>query len=84
MVDDWGETDIRITGLSVTPDGKRLVAVGMDHAHPPPSSNGVDGTPGRTSQAGDASANLEPSSHGSSRGGHRLIVFDMETKAVFW
>lgn len=46
--------------MTITPDGKKLVAVGMDH------SSSVDVPP--------------LISLGSAKGGHKMMVFDIETR----
>ncbi|EAU88784.2 WD repeat-containing protein [Coprinopsis cinerea okayama7 len=77
LVDDWGTTAIRITGFCITPDGTRLVAVGMEHIYTP-NGHAPDGR----GQA-DGTGSHEASS-GSSKGGNKMIVYDIKTKQILW
>ncbi|KAF9532157.1 WD40 repeat-like protein [Crepidotus variabilis] len=69
--DSWGTTAIRLTDFSITPDFKRLIAVGMEDVPPyyPPSEPTRDGSlpPGGVSQPVTKAA-------------HRMLVFDLATK----
>ena len=70
--DTWGEIAIRLTGFSITPDARRLVAVGMEHAPYPPTEPHTRDSP------------MPPSGgpHPPARSGHRLMVFDFATKQL--
>jgi hypothetical protein len=69
--DTWGSAPIRLTSFSLTPDFKRLVAVGMEHTpyYSPSESQSRDGSvpPG---------GNAQP----PTRPGHKVVVFDLATK----
>ncbi|KAH9833011.1 WD40 repeat-like protein [Rhodofomes roseus] len=65
--DSWGQSPIRVTDLTVTPDFTRLVAVGMYDV--PASGPGVTATPENGNQSG-AGRSAE----------NRVIVYDLLTK----
>jgi len=80
VLDAWSPTAIRLTDLAVTPDSKRLVAIGMEV--PSGLFPGSETTQSRGVQAGDT-----PSVPGGNNGpaavaktAHRMIVFDFATK----
>lgn len=71
----WGETSLRITDLSLTPDHSRLVAVGMYRPLPQVDmdkntarAGHVSGTPGVGMDIGD--------------GGQAMIIYDLASKVV--
>ncbi|KAF5315776.1 hypothetical protein D9611_004875 [Ephemerocybe angulata] len=70
---DWGLTTIRITDMALTPDGTRLVAVGMEHATP-------DVTPSRGSQPVELVGANPVVTLGSPKGGNRMVIFDLTSK----
>lgn len=75
LKEEWPQAPIRITDMTLTPDGTRLVAVGMDA----PAS---DGTPSRgiESQDGTSGPANPLLSLGSPKGANRLVVFDISSK----
>lgn len=75
LVEEWAPTAIRITGLSVTPDGRQIVAIGLEHMYSLGSEGTLRGADGAAT-GGDIQA--------GSRSGHRLIVFDVQTKQTVW
>ncbi|KAJ3502077.1 hypothetical protein NLJ89_g9048 [Agrocybe chaxingu] len=73
--DPWSLMAIRITGLTITPDSRHIVAIGMEYAagYPPAS----DAPQSRGVQAGEASSNAGGNGLVSP---HRMIVVDLATK----
>ncbi|KAG6830752.1 hypothetical protein H0H92_014833 [Tricholoma furcatifolium] len=77
ICDKWGETGIRITDLSITPDFSRLVSIGLQHL---PFGTFGEGIPGRgETQNGDAAAAGAAASRASE---NRMIIYDLTTKQV--
>ncbi|KIJ69067.1 hypothetical protein HYDPIDRAFT_172550 [Hydnomerulius pinastri MD-312] len=84
MRDDWGGVPIRVTDMAVTPDMKRLVAIGMGYIAPQPfpadglASRGAsrEPSPPVTSNGNGAAMN------GGRPSDHRMMVYDLKTKAV--
>ncbi|CAA7271486.1 unnamed protein product [Cyclocybe aegerita] len=72
--DPWSLMAIRITGLTITPDSRHIVAIGMEYAagYPPASD-----APQSRVQAGEASSNAGGNALVSP---HRMIVVDLATK----
>ncbi|TFK30111.1 WD repeat-containing protein [Coprinopsis marcescibilis] len=86
LAEEWGPMNIRVTGLCVTPDGTRLVAVGMENVFTP-SGNASDGPQSRgvpPDAAAAGIANIDAAPPGSSKGGHKMVVYDMNTKEQIW
>jgi hypothetical protein len=85
----WPPLDIRISELAITPDGQRLVAIGL-LAHP--TSTPSDGAPSRLAQATllQASAGMSPPPFSGNTNGNsadmerRIIVYDLETRQEIW
>jgi hypothetical protein len=67
--DAWGPIALRLTGVTISPDQKRLVGVGMEHRYPAPDS-----------QTRDSSIPPAGSPPPLGKDIHRMIVYDMETK----
>lgn len=69
MRDAWGPIALRLTGVTVSPDQKRLVGVGMEHRYQAPDSQTRD-------------TSIPPSGGPQPQGkeSHRMIVYDMKTK----
>lgn len=74
MRDNWGFSTLRITDMSLTPDGTRLVAVGMEHTTHP------DAPLSRGGQLIDLVGANPAVTLGSPRGGNRMIIFDLASK----
>ena len=68
--EDWGLSPIRITHMALTPDGTRLVAVGIEYAAP------------EVPRAGQSvkMVGMNPLATLGSKGGNRMIVFDIASK----
>jgi WD repeat-containing protein 26 len=85
----WPTLDIRMLELAITPDGGRLVAIGL-LAHPVPTT--TDHKPSAMTQATilQASSGIPPSSISGSTSGNstnmerRIVVYDLETKQELW
>lgn len=85
----WPQLDIRILELAITPDGQRLVAIGV-LAHP--VSAPTDATPSTLAQATllQASAGLMPPVASGNTNGNsaemerRIVVYDLATKQEIW
>jgi hypothetical protein len=85
----WPLLDIRISELAITPDGQRLVAIGL-LAHP--TSTPSDGAPSRLAQATllQASAGMTPPPFSGNTNGNsadmerRIVVYDLETRQEIW
>lgn len=85
----WPPLDIRILELAITPDGRKLVAIGL-LAHPISTPN--EGTTSRLAQATllQASAGVHPPSFSGSTNGNstdmerRIVVYDLETRQEIW
>ncbi|KAG6837267.1 hypothetical protein H0H93_012272 [Arthromyces matolae] len=74
--DKWGETGIRITDLTITPDFTRLVSVGIQHL---PISIVNEGFTGREVQSGDAAAAGAAAARASE---NRMVIYDLRTKQI--
>lgn len=70
MKEDWGLSPIRVTHMALTPDGTRLVAVGIEHAAP------------EVPRAGQPIkvVGMNPLVTLGSKGGNRMMVFDITSK----
>lgn len=80
--EDWSSVPIRVTDMAVTPDMTRLVTVGMDYIAVPTTtadaSRGVsrEPTPPLTSNGNAATVN------GGRQSENRMIIYDLESKAI--
>jgi hypothetical protein len=79
--DSWGETAIRVTDLTVTPDLARVVAVGIHYRPPSPSVGALspDSRPTDTSTSSSGGGNGSTTST-SRKSENCMIVYDLATK----
>lgn len=84
----WPLVDIRISELAMTPDGNKLVAIGM---LPQPTTVSNDYTPTSLARATllEASSGNHASSSGTTNGNsreteRRIVVYDLETRQEIW
>jgi len=80
--ESWNAISIRVTDAAVTPDMRRLVAVGMDYI-PPPNSGLLSRSHIRESSPPPpvvSNGNSNPTVARSSE--NRMIVYDLKTRQV--
>lgn len=87
--DSWGMAPIRVTGLDISPNMTRVVAVGIIHLPPtprPPTSSGTSPAPGvRGDAASQSSQSSQSQSHvpaHAAKAENRMIVYDLATKQM--
>jgi hypothetical protein len=80
--ESWNDMSIRVTDAAVTPDVKRLVAVGTGYSSPPSSGSLTRALIRESSPPPAVATNGNSSSTAPRPTENRMIVYDLKTRQV--